>query len=156
MKLAISTVLAAVALAGCATHGSQSGRTNGYPAQGLFINGNLDSLVKEFEQLCPSFDDSHVEVSNTSRVVCSRTLTGWEASVAHFKIGNKYSKTPKRKVHFYMTKRDNGVYVKIYDTTETDTKYGQHRELQMNSRSDVRKMENLLTSMGAVLAEDEE
>ena len=154
MKRILLTTLTAATLAGCATQGYLSSSSVGYPAQALFTQETNEELQARFVTVCEK-NGYRAEIIGKSRMECGKTMTGISASLAHMRIGNKYTRTPERKLSVYFDNRPNGITTTLYEWIQAQERHGKVWREEQNSLSDAEKMQDLLFEMGAVPLEDD-
>lgn len=86
---------------------------------------------------------------NNHQVICGKQMTGMEAGMAQFLIGNSYSTIPDHKVRFSIAKVNEGTRIMAYQWIETQMAFGQMRKQPLTGGEQFNSIQNMLNSINA-------
>lgn len=135
-----------VMLVGCAT--TRLATPSGGP-EAMFYHMTLDEVKGRIADGC-SRSGIHVLDMGASHVLVGKQLDGGDAMLAQLLIGNSYSTTPWRKVHFAIFPAGKGFKVTARQWTETQMVGGQMRTVEMTAEKHLKEMQQFLWSIGGV------
>lgn len=143
LLVAVSSVLT-----GCVTQepGLVKPTTSGYPEETL-AGTSVEQVKARIMDVCAS-RGVLVQETGSNHVVCGRTMTGGDAVLAQFLIGNSYSTTPERKVRFTVFQMGQNVRVTAQQWMETQMAFGQMRRTELNSNAQRNDIQRMLMSLG--------
>lgn len=141
-------VVVSAALTGCVTQepGLLKPTTSGYPEETL-AGTSVEQVKARIMDVCAS-RGVLVQETGSNHVVCGRTMTGGDAVLAQFLIGNSYSTTPERKVRFTIIQMGQNVRVTAQQWIETQMAFGQMRRTELNGNAQRNDIQRMLMSLG--------
>lgn len=143
-RLALLLVLT---VSGCATQPDRLKITaSGYP-EATFQSLTVADVRNGIIGACDS-RGLHVVEANDNAVVCGKTMSGGEAVLAQFLIGNSYSTTPQQKIRFTIYQLGTGTKVSARQWIETQMAFGQVRAQELNSNQQFNDLQSFLYSIG--------
>lgn len=149
-RLPVPFLLVAVsaALTGCVTQEPALVKptSSGYPEE-VLASTSVEQVKSRIMDVCAS-RGVLVQETGSNHVVCGRTMTGGDAVLAQFLIGNSYSTTPERKVRFTMFQMGQNVRVTAQQWIETQMAFGQMRRTELNGNAHRNDIQRMLMSLG--------
>lgn len=115
----------------------------------MFYHMTLDEVKGRIAEGC-SQSGIHVMEVGANHVLAGKQLDGGDAILAQLLIGNSYSTTPWRKVHFAIFHAGKGFKVTARQWAETQMVGGQMRTMELASEKHLKDIQQFLWAIGGV------
>lgn len=146
MKKQIAIAATVLILSSCATQQPRIKETvSGYP-EATAPNATTDDVRNELMRACASRGIPVLDSSDNS-VTCGKQMSGGDAILAQWAIGNSYSTSPWQKVQFTFYRVDKDVNITARQWVETQMAFGQMRQAEMNANNQFNDIQVLLNSV---------
>lgn len=133
------------AISGCASHQRLATQSGGPEA--VFLGSQIEDVKGRIANGCSS-NGLNIYDMSTNQVIAGKQLQGGEAMAMQFLVGNAYSTPPVRKVQFLIFQHGENVKVTAREWVETQTAYGQGRQVPLNSTEQMNSLQSFLRSIG--------
>lgn len=134
-----------VIVSGCASHQRLATQSGGPEA--VFLGCQIEDVKGKIANGCAS-NGLNIYDMSSNQVIAGKQLQGGEAVAMQFLVGNAYSTPPVRKVQFLIFQHGENVKVTAREWVETQTAYGQGRQVQLNSTEQMTSLQSFLRSIG--------